>query len=51
MTSVPKLMSIQDELEILRQLAGWEEGIETGEGFDMDAVFSEVEKLLTVVTH
>jgi hypothetical protein len=37
---------VQHELEILRLLAHGEKEIEAGIGFDMDAVFSEADKLL-----
>jgi prevent-host-death family protein len=46
MVSMETYEQVQHELEILRLLAHGEKEIEAGIGFDMDAVFSEADKLL-----
>ena len=46
MVSTQTYERTQHELEILRLLARGEVEIETGVGYDMDAVFAEADKLL-----
>lgn len=48
MVSMQSYEQTQQELALLRQIARGAKDIETGVGFDMDTVFSEADKLLTV---